>query len=178
MTRIATLIAALLLPGLALAAGSDSSTPPTPTETTTKCEGAQVWDEKTKTCITAQESRLDDDTLYGAARELAYAGRYADAQLVLAAMSDQSESRVLTYWGFTHRKAGRMDLGMEYYARALIADPDNILARSYMGQALLTQGKRAEAELQLQEIWTRGGAGSWAEASLSEALRTGRTVDY
>lgn len=177
--RRTILTTALLFPMAAFAAGSSSdSSPPKPTQTTTTCQDGQVWDKKTKSCVDAQESRLDDDTRYGAVRELAYAGRYNDALYVLAAMSDQNESRVLTYYGFTHRKAGRTDLGMQYYNAALKADPDNVLARSYMGQGLVASGKIEEARVQLAEIEARGDTSGWPATSLRKALQTGKTYNY
>ena len=60
---------------------------------------------------------LDDETLYGAVREFAYAGQYGHAQMALAAMSDQTDDRVLTYWGFTHRKMGDVAKGMDVLPR-------------------------------------------------------------
>jgi Flp pilus assembly protein TadD len=176
--RTLILITALLFPMAAFAAGSTDDSPPEPTQTSKSCKNGQVWDKTTKSCADAKESRLDDDTRYGAVRELAYAGRYDDALYVLSAMSDQSESRVLTYYGFTHRKAGRTDLGMQYYQAALKADPDNLLARSYMGQGLVASGKIEEARVQLAEIEARGGASTWPETSLRRAIQTGRTYSY
>ncbi|MEM9523331.1 MAG: hypothetical protein AAF982_04960, partial [Pseudomonadota bacterium] len=114
-----TLIATFLAPSLALAAGSDTSTPPKSTKTTTECEAGQIYDTRTKTCVAARDSRLDDDQRYQAVRELAYAGRYQHSLKVLAAMSDQNDDRVLTYYGFNHRRAGRVALGMEFYRKAL-----------------------------------------------------------
>ena len=75
---------------------------------------------------------MNDDDLYGAVRELAYAGRYLDAQGVLAAMSDQNDDRVLTYKGFTNRKLGNVEVAMVFYQKALDKNPDNIQARSYI----------------------------------------------
>lgn len=176
--RTLILITALLFPMAAFAAGSSDSSPPKPTQTTTSCQNGQVWDKKAKSCVDAQESRLDDDTRYGAVRELAYAGQYDEALYVLAAMSDQGESRVLTYYGFTHRKAGRADLGMQYYKAALKADPNNLLARSYMGQGLVASGDTTAARIQLSEIQSRGGRLSWPETSLRKAIETGKTYSY
>ncbi len=81
------LIAALCMPTFAFAAGSDSTSPPKTTKTTKSCWGKKVWDVNLQKCVKPQDASLDDDTLYGAVRELAYAGRYEDAQAVLAAMS-------------------------------------------------------------------------------------------
>ncbi|MEQ8307254.1 MAG: hypothetical protein RIA09_11865 [Hoeflea sp.] len=176
--RALILTIALLSPLAAFAAGTSDDSPPQPTETSTSCKNGQVWDKTTEACVDAQESRIDDDTRYEAARELAYAGRYDDALHVLAAMSDQTESRVLTYFGFAHRKAGRTELGMRYYQQALDADPDNLLARSYMGQGLVEAGDVKAARMQLAEIVARGGASSWPETSLRRAIKSGRTYNY
>ncbi|MEM9757156.1 MAG: hypothetical protein AAF914_14230, partial [Pseudomonadota bacterium] len=64
------------------------------------------------------------------------------------------------------------------YLAAIDANPDNLLVRSYMGQGLVTLGRVAEAQAQLVEIRMRGGAGTWPEESLAEALRTGQTYSY
>jgi len=170
----------LALPGQGRAAGmgGNDTTPPPKTETTETCKGVQVWDPKTQTCVDPKESALDADTLYRAVRELAYAGRYDDAQGVLRAMPDQADDRVLTYWGFTHRKMGNSVLARSYYRRAIEANPDNILARSYMGQGYVEDGDTDAAIAQWREIKARGGVGSWAEAALREAIRTGLTYSY
>ena len=177
---LALSLPALTLPATAFAAGSagsDATTPPKPSETTTVCTGTQVWDEKTETCVDAKDSRLDDDARYSAVRELAYAERYGDAQAVLATM-DQADDRALTYWGFTHRKLGNAALSAAYYEKAIAQNPDNILARSYMGQGMVAAGLTDAAIVQWREIKARGGDGSWAEASLRDAIRSGITYNY
>lgn len=173
-----TLALALTLPALAFAAGSDSSAAPKPSETTKSCTDGRVWDKGSKSCVQASNDTLDDDTLYAAVREFAYAGQYENAQTALAAMSDQEEARVLTYWGFTHRKMGQVDTGMAYYRQAIAEDPANILARSYMGQALVEQGDLDGAKHQLQAIVDAGGTGTWAQTSLDQAIATGKTYTY
>jgi tetratricopeptide (TPR) repeat protein len=170
--------ATLILPTLAFAAGGGSSTPPKQTNTTAVCENGMVWDEKTEACVAPQESRLDDKTLYEAAREFAYAGQYQNTLDVLDAMSDQQDDGVLTYRGFANRKLGDWDLGMAFYAEALAINPDNLLARSYMGQAFVEDGQIDLAQAQLTEIRTRGGRGTWAEFSLRQALESGRGYSY
>lgn len=113
-----------------------------------------------------------------AVRELAYAGRIEDSQSVLRLMHNQNDDLVLTYWGFTSRKLGKGDLARVYYTRALTRNPDNILARSYMGQGLVSEGRVDEAIAQWHEIQARGGTGTWAEISLREAIRTGLIYNY
>ena len=176
--RLIAAIAVSLLPFAALAAGSGDSSAPKPTETTTKCAKGKVWDEKTKTCTDAKSGMLDDETRFRAARELAYMGRPEEALQVLAAMHEGESDRVLTYLGFANRKAGRLEEGLAFYDKALKQNPDNILARSYYGQALVEMDELQLASVQLDEIRARGGAGTWAETSLATAVKTGKTFSY
>jgi tetratricopeptide (TPR) repeat protein len=153
-----------------MAAGEDTSEPPKKTKTTTQCTDGKVWDAKRNACVNAKKSDLGDDILFNAARELAYAGQYENAIKVLGAVKDQKSARVLNYLGYSNRKAGRMELGMQYYKRALQADENYILARSYMGQALIEQGRVEEARVQLVEIRDRGGENTWAYRALLQSL--------
>jgi Flp pilus assembly protein TadD len=74
--------------------------------------------------------------------------------------------------GFANRKAGRVDVAMSYYRKALAIDGNYLLARSYMGQGLIAQGKIEEARAQLIEIRDRGGRDTYAYHSLYDALKT------
>lgn len=171
--KYVALAAALTLPfGAAHAAGGgDESAPTKP-----KCEKGFVYDTQTKKCLQA-DSSMDTDLLYQTVRQLAYAGRYIDAQEVLAAMP-QADDRTLTYLGFTNRKLGRVEAAMDYYAQALATNPANNLARSYRAQGYVEQGKIAEAIAELKLIRSYGGTGTWAEASLKKAIATGQTFNY
>ena len=111
-------------------------------------------------------------------RSLSHEGRYGDALVLLAAMPDQADPLVLTYYGFVTRQSGDIDAGMAFYQAALAADPDMILARSYMGQALVEQGQMQLAMAELSEIRMRGGRGTWAEQSLASAIATGETYSF
>ena len=158
------------------AAGGDSS-PPKPTNTTKKCLFGRVYDEAAGRCVKPNKTNFSEEQLYQAVRELAYDGQFENAQNVLRVM-DQDDDRVLTYWGFTYRKMGEAELANTYYQRAIETNPDNILARSYMGQGYVTEGKTELAIAQWREIKSRGGEGTWAEASLREAIHTGLTYSY
>lgn len=194
-----TLLAAGLIafPAMAFAVGEETPTPPKATKTTKDCFKKRqydpdtkkwvrfseavngVWDANLRKCIRPDRaSHLDTDTLYSAVRELAYAGRYSEAQSVLSAMPDQADDRVLTYKGFINRKLGDLDAAMIFYADALDKNPDNLLARSYMGQGFVEDGNLDAARLQLAEIEARGGGYSWAGTSLRKAIYTGKTVNY
>lgn len=176
--RMILAAAIVLMPHLALAAGSDDSQPPTPTETTTKCEKGTVWDEKTKACIKAEDQSLNDDQRFGAVRELAYAGRYDEATAVLAAMREGETSRVMTYRGFLLRQTGHVEAGIAAYERAIALDPANNLARSYYGQLLVQMDELALAGDQLTQIRAHGGSGTWAETALATAIKTGVTYTF
>ncbi|MCH2163526.1 MAG: hypothetical protein MK098_02585 [Marinovum sp.] len=167
-----------VLPGFAFAAGGSSTSAPATSQTTTQCQTGFVYDDKTKTCVAPKDSRLNDDQRYQAVREFAYMGKFDAAQTVLAAISDQTDGRVLTYWGFTHGKQGNLDVALGFYDKAITADPNNILARSYKGQALAEAGDKLAAYGELREIVSRGGEGTWAEASLRSAIMTGAGYNY
>jgi tetratricopeptide (TPR) repeat protein len=128
--------------------------------------------------MTPAQSTNDDSARMNDVRELAYDGRYADALRVLDTMQDQSSDMAITYRGFATRKAGDMAGGMAFYETALAVNPDNLLTRSYMGQALVEQGQADLALAQLTEIRMRGGRGTWAEASLATAVATGVTYSH
>lgn len=169
----------VLLPTAVFAAGSsDSSDEPSATETTNVCKHGKIWDKHKEKCVLPKKQSFNDNDRYDAVRELAYAERYDDALTVLASMTDQKESRVLTYYGFINRKTGRIEKGMEYYKQAITADPNNILVRSYMGQGHVQQGDLAQARIQLAQIRLRGGANTWPEQSLASAIETGKGYSY
>ena len=173
--KITTLLTAGFI-GASLATASfaaEDGDEPKPTKTTKECKKGKVWDDKKNRCVKAKHSMFDDDFLYDNAREFAYAGQYDNAIELLTLAADQSDPRILTYYGFAHRKAGRTAQGMAFYAQALATDPDYNLARSYMGQALMLQGDKAGAENQLAEIVSRGGKDTYAYLELQKAL-TGR----
>ncbi|MBV2361257.1 hypothetical protein KUH32_15945 [Thalassococcus sp. CAU 1522] len=172
---ITTLTALFLcLPAAAFAAGGDISTPPRAPE----CKDGQVMDAATRTCVDAVDSRLDDGERLDAVRQYAYAGDLGAARAVLDAMNDQGADGVLTYRGFTARKGGDIGAAMGWYAAALVANPDNILARSYKGQGHVEAGEIVQARSELMEIRMRGGQGTWAEQSLRMAIETGRGNSY
>ena len=177
MRLLPTLLIAAL-PGLALAAGSDDSEPPKPTETTTTCENGQVFDEAKKKCVDPQSGSLSDDQRFGAVRELAWAGQYDNAMIVLAAMTEGETDRVMTYKGFILRKSGHVEAGIDAYEAALVLNPGNILTHSYYGQLLVEMDEIQLAQLQLDEIRAYGGTGTWSERSLATAIETGVTYNF
>lgn len=163
----------------ALAVGP-AEDPPTPTETTTQCAEGTVWDADAQGCVAIEDSAQADDpeALIATVRELAYADRHEDALALLARAPDASDTMVLTYMGYSTRSLGDMAAGLAWYDQALAADPDNLLARAYLGMARLQLGETTLAELQLAEIRARGGAGRWPERALSAAIAQGSPTGY
>lgn len=172
LAAASALVSVPLMANPALAAGGGDSTPQ-PTPTTEKCKKGEVWNEKKKKCVEAKAGVATNDALYEAGRELAYAGRFEEAIDMLELATDQDDPRILNYMGFSHRNAGRFEVGMGYYREALKRDPDYVLARSYMGQALLRNGDRVGAAVQLAEIERRAGKDNWPYESLASAIETG-----
>lgn len=176
--RLLPALFAAALPFAAFAAGTEDSAPPAPTETTTTCTEGLIWDAEKKECVAPQSGSLDDDTRFGAVRELAYAGRYDAAMTVLASMTEGDTDRVLTYKGFILRKSGHVEEGIAAYEAALVQNPGNILTHSYYGQLLVEMNEMDAARSHLAAIRAHGGAGSWAETALATAIDTGLTYTF
>lgn len=170
--KIITLIAAGLIgfstTSHTFAAGSGGGT-----STTKKCKSGKIYDKKLKKCVVLKSAT--DDALYETAMGLAYRGQYETAIDLLKRAQNQDAPRVLNYLGFSHRKLGRNKEAMVFYARALEANPNYILARSYMGQGLVSDGDLDGAKAQLVEISARGGEKSWAYRMLDNAITSGMT---
>jgi Flp pilus assembly protein TadD len=178
MTRLLPALALILCAAPALAVAPEDQSPPAPTPTTTTCAQGQVWDEDAGACTPIEQSALPEDVLRRTARELAYAGRSDDALRLLERSVAPDASEVLTITAFAHGKAGEIAAALPLYASALRADPDNLLARAYLGLALIAAGREAEAADQLAEIRGRGGAGSWPDRALAEAIAAGAPIGY
>jgi len=104
-----------------------------------------------------QQDSLNDDQRYQAAYWLAQDGRYEDAVAQLKLAKNQKDPRILNYMGYATRKLGRVSEALEYYRQALAINPDYTLARAYLGEAFLEQGKPELAHEQLSEIEKRCG---------------------
>ena len=59
--------------------------------------------------------------------------------------------------GYSTRKLGNVDKGIDYYRQALAIDPNFTKARQYLGEAYLQKGDVAKAKEQLMEIADRCG---------------------
>ena len=126
-------------------------------DTVNQCRNGKVWDKRLKKCVTPKQGQLDDESIYEAGRDLAYADRYGEAITVLSLAADKSDPRILNLLGYSHRKQGRIQVGLGYYREALRANPDFTLAREYLGEAHLQLGDVQAARGQLSEIEKRCG---------------------
>ena len=160
--------ASLAFAGSAFAAGGGSDA------SQTQCSNGKVYDEASKSCVD-QKSELNDTQIYQLARQFAYAGQYDDAMKMLARAKNQNDPRILTYYGYTNRKLGNVDVAMDYYNRAIAAYADIVLACSYMVECLVQLGDLDGARAHLVEIRDRGGKETYAYKALYEALKSGST---
>lgn len=129
---------------------------------------ANIWK-----CVKVETGILPDEELYQQGRALAKAGEYEWALQVLAAIQNQNDPRVLNYTGYSNRKAGRLEIGITYYRKALAIDPNFVLAREYLGEGYVAAGRIDLAKLELNEIKARAGTGSEEYQDLSRAIATG-----
>jgi len=134
------------------------------------CKKGQVWNKKTQKCVAAQSGILPDEELYQQGRALAKEAQYDWAIQVLSTIQDQQDPRVLNYLGYSNRKAGRLDIGITYYSKALAIDPNFNLAREYLGEGYLAAGRVDLAMNQLSAIARSCGTGCEEYRELDAAI--------
>jgi tetratricopeptide (TPR) repeat protein len=170
-TRLITSLASLLVAAPLLVAPAFSAGGGGGGDSVPQCKKGQVYDKKTKKCVSQQgQGVIDDDSLYATGRQLALAGRYDEAITVLSLAENKADARILNYLGYAHRKQGRVLVGLGYYQEALRADPDYTQVREYLGEAHLQLGDVAAAREQLSEIEKRCGTGCEEYAELSAQI--------
>jgi len=131
----------------------------------TSCAAGQVWSSGTDACIDGKSAALTDEDLYLAAGEFVLEARYAEALPLLLRIKDRNTPQVLNLIGYSTRKLGDIDKGIDYYRQALAVDPDYTKARQYLGEAYLLKNDVGKAKEQLDEIADRCG-GSCEEYKL------------
>jgi Flp pilus assembly protein TadD len=164
----------------AFAAG-ESSKPATTPKAALKCKTGEVV-KKVKTsgvmkdtCVKVKAGILPDEDLYQQGRQLAKDGQYEWALQVLATIQNQNDPRVLNYTGYSNRKAGRIDVGITYYRKALAINPNFILAREYLGEGYVAAGRIDLAMVELNEIKTRAGVNTEEYKDLLEAINSAKS---
>jgi tetratricopeptide (TPR) repeat protein len=153
--------------GLALNPGGDD-----PRE----CPKGQTWSGRLQKCISSDAGDLTDEERTRLGRALARDGQYVEAIGVLESVKRPNDAVALTYLGYSHRKLGRIALGISYYHKALAIDPDNVNTREYLGEGYLSAGRPDLARAQLAAIEQRCGTGCEAYRELRSAL-DGNPVD-
>ncbi len=166
ITAATALILGLSAP--AFAAGSSGSGNSSATDH--GCKKGEVWNKTSKKCEKAESGVLPDEDLYQQGRYLAKKGYYDWALTVFAAIQNQEDPRVLNYIGYSHRKAGRLDIGITYYRKALALNPNFVLAREYLGEGYVAAGRIDLARAELAEIANRCGTTCEEYADLAKAI--------
>jgi Flp pilus assembly protein TadD len=123
-----------------------------------------------KMCVKITAGIIPDGELYQQGRLLAKQGQYEWALTALNAVQDQTDPHVLNYLGYSNRKAGRLDIAITYYNKALAIDPNFVLAREYLGEGYVAAGKLDLAKEQLAEIASRAGTDSEEYIDLNAAI--------
>ncbi len=123
-----------------------------------------------QSCVALAAGVMADDELYEQGKLLATEAEYDWALEVLALITKQDDAKVQNYIGYSNRKAGRLETGIEAYKKALALDPDYVQAREYLGEAYILAGKKDMAEAELAEIKTRCGDSCPEFAELQKAL--------
>jgi tetratricopeptide (TPR) repeat protein len=171
----AGLLASFAMAGPAWSAGDTSNQP---SKTANDCKTGEVWDKEQKKCVAPKKGEIDDDSIYEAGRDLAYAYRYDEAIDVLQLAANRSDPRILNFLGYANRKAGRLEVGIGYYREAIAIDPAFTLARSYYGEALLLKEDVSGAMEQLAAIEKLCGSVSCKEyADLAFEIRAYRRLN-
>jgi tetratricopeptide (TPR) repeat protein len=119
------------------------------------CGNGSVWSGEQHACIDGHSATLTDQDFYTEAVALADEGHFKEALDLLSRIKNQEQSRVLNMVGYTTRKLGDVDKGLDDYQRALALDPNYLRAREYLGEGYLQKGDLTKAKDQLTEIAAR-----------------------
>ncbi len=125
--------------------------------TKVSCGTDEAWSGSEKACLGVDAASLTDDDFYNEARLRVDQQRYAEALDLLFRIKNQDQAKVLNYIGFSTRKLGDVEKGIDYYHRALALDPNYLRAREYLGEGFLQKGDVLSAKEQLDEIANRCG---------------------
>jgi tetratricopeptide (TPR) repeat protein len=134
------------------------------------CGTDRVWSSDQQACIDSHSATLTDQDFYDEARALVDEGHFSRALEILHRIKKQEQPRVLNYIGYTTRKLGDVDKGLEYYHKALELDPNYLLAREYLGEGYLQKHDVEKAKEQLMEIAHRCGDSCEEYAKLEKAI--------
>ena len=134
------------------------------------CGTGSVWSGEQHSCIDGHSAALTDQDFYTEAVALADEGHFTEALDLLSRIKKQEQSRVLNMVGYTTRKLGDVEKGLDYYQRALALDPNYLRAREYLGEGYLQKGDVAKAKEQLTEIANRCAGSCEEYGKLEQAI--------
>jgi tetratricopeptide (TPR) repeat protein len=134
------------------------------------CEEGTVWDCSTKACVQKSSRNWSDETLYLQAVSLIKGGYYREGRDLLWSIKKREQPKVLNYIGYTTRKLGNLERGIEYYHKALALDPNYSKAREYLGEGYLQRDDVESAKAQLLEIAKRCGRDCAEYEALADAI--------
>ena len=138
--------------------------------TNQSCKKGEVWDKNKKKCVKAQSGLLPTRTSTSrAARWPGWASMTGRSRF-WPLVQNQNDPRVLNYMGYSHRKAGRLDIGITYYRKALAIDPNFNLAREYLGEGYIAAGRIDLAMAELAAIEKSCGTTCEEYQDLSAAI--------
>ncbi len=156
---------------MALAAGSDTPSPPPASDTKSKDSKEKKKSEK--------KSSLEDPAFlqgYRAAYATIYENNDHTAAISqLEALGQDDRADVANLIGYSYRKLGNYELASVWYERALKADPNHVRTWQYYGLWQVEQGNREQAKYHLAKIEALAGRSSAEYQSLASALASGRT---
>jgi tetratricopeptide (TPR) repeat protein len=138
----------------------------------TSCGTGYAWSSGIEACVEGNSAALTDDDLYLAGRDLGQEAHYADALKLFFRIKNREQARVLSSIGYSTRKLGDVDKGLDYYHQALALDPNYLRAREYLGEGYLQKGDVGKAKEQLIEIVDRGGDACEEYGMLEKAIVT------
>lgn len=161
----------------ALAAGSDTPSPPASDTKTAPPKGSKADSREKKG---DKKSSVEDPAFLKGYRD-AYAtiyerNDYAAAIPQLEALGHDDRADVANLIGYSYRKLGNYQLASVWYERALKADPNHVRTWQYYGLWQIEQGNREQAQYHLRKIEQLAGKDSTEYQSLAAALTTGRTT--
>lgn len=122
-----------------------------PAPVNARCDAKEIGSPAWQVCLRSGRGAASDQKLFYAGYWLAKSGAFEKALGYLNKVRTKNE-RVLTYIGFALRKLGRVDEAMASYEHALSLKPDYVVARAYLGEALIVQGDLDGAEAELRMI--------------------------
>lgn len=125
---------------------------------------------KYRKCVKLVVGVLPDSELYDQGYALAKEGEYDWALDVLATVQNQDNADVLNMQGYSHRKAGRLDVAITYYSKALAINPDFVRAREYLGEGYVAAGRVDLALVELNQIKARCGVSCEEYIDLSKVI--------